>query len=187
MPCGGSTIPIQSAITQWGWSLHTLRGGIDPRDLRFRARFVGAIEIWKDFRSGEGNLSFLGAAGPRRWAEGQLSLRTGYMSLSQSATSQWGWGFHTAVGNIDPEDLFATPLPRRGAVSRRHHTCPTPCASVAGTGMTRQKGVLNRRRTPDIAANTKRACVKYRKQFSCSSSVRWKACRVSTLGMVHHR
>ena len=39
----------QSAITQWGWGFHTLRGGIDPGDLRFRPRVVGVVEIWKDF------------------------------------------------------------------------------------------------------------------------------------------
>ena len=28
--------------------LHTLRGGIDPGDLRFRPRDVGVVEIWRD-------------------------------------------------------------------------------------------------------------------------------------------
>ena len=32
-----------------GWGFHTLRGGIDPGDLRFRLRVVGVVEIWKDF------------------------------------------------------------------------------------------------------------------------------------------
>ena len=27
--------PSQSAITQWGWGFHTLRGGIDLGNLRF--------------------------------------------------------------------------------------------------------------------------------------------------------
>ena len=41
----------------------------------------------------------------RPWPEGQLSPRAGSMSLSQSATSQWGWDFHTVRGGIDPRDL----------------------------------------------------------------------------------
>ena len=45
-----------------------------------------------------------GAAGPRRWSEGQLSPRSGSTNLSQSAASQWGWGFHTVRGGIDPGD-----------------------------------------------------------------------------------
>ena len=44
-----STIPSQSAITQWGWGFHTLRGGIDPGNLRFRPRVVGDLDVWRDF------------------------------------------------------------------------------------------------------------------------------------------
>ena len=39
----------QSAIIQLGWGFHTLRGGIDPGDLRFRSRVAEVVEIWKDF------------------------------------------------------------------------------------------------------------------------------------------
>ena len=45
----GSMSLSQSAITQWGWGFHTLRGGIDQGDLRFRPRFAGVVETWKDF------------------------------------------------------------------------------------------------------------------------------------------
>ena len=38
----------QSAITQWGWGFHTLRGGIDPGDLRYCLRVVGVADAWKD-------------------------------------------------------------------------------------------------------------------------------------------
>ena len=65
-----------------GWGFHTLLGGIDPGDLRFRPRVVGVIEIWKYFESGDEKLSSPGVAGPRRCPERQLSLRTGSMSLS---------------------------------------------------------------------------------------------------------
>ena len=48
-PRAGSKSPRQSAITQWGWSFHTVRGGIDSGDLLFRPRVVGGVKIWKDF------------------------------------------------------------------------------------------------------------------------------------------
>ena len=55
--------PRQSATSQWDWGFHTLRGGIDPGDLRFRTRVVGAVDVWKDFSSGDGNPSSPGCAG----------------------------------------------------------------------------------------------------------------------------
>ena len=70
-PRAGSMSPSQSAITQWGWRFQTLRGGIDPGDLRFRPQVVGVAEIW-----------------PWRWPEGQLSPRAGSVSPSQSAITQ---------------------------------------------------------------------------------------------------
>ena len=108
-PRAGSMRPSRSAITQWGWGFHTLRGGIDPGDLRFRPRVVGVVEVRKYSRSGDGNLSSPGAAGPRRWPEGQLSLRAGSMSPSQSAITRWGWDFHTLRGGIDPGDMCFRP------------------------------------------------------------------------------
>ena len=41
--------PHPSATSQLGWGFHTLRGGIDPGDLRFRPRVVGVAFIWKHF------------------------------------------------------------------------------------------------------------------------------------------
>ena len=32
-----------------GWGFHTLPGGIDPGDRRFRARVVGVADLLKDF------------------------------------------------------------------------------------------------------------------------------------------
>ena len=55
------TIPSQSAIGQWDWGFHTVRGVFDPRDHCFRPRVVGVVEVWKDFQSGDGNLSSRGA------------------------------------------------------------------------------------------------------------------------------
>jgi len=102
-PYAGSMNPSQSATSQWGWSFHTVRGGIDPGDLRFRPRVVGVVEIWKNCWSGDGKLYSPGAAGPR-WPEGRLSPHADSMSPSESAISQWGWGFHTVRGYIDPRD-----------------------------------------------------------------------------------
>ena len=48
-PRAGSMSPSQSAITQRGWGFHTLRGGIDPEDLRFRPRVVESVHLRKDF------------------------------------------------------------------------------------------------------------------------------------------
>ena len=28
-----------------GWGIHTVRGGIDPGNLRFRFRFVGVVDV----------------------------------------------------------------------------------------------------------------------------------------------
>ena len=102
--------PSQSAITQRGWGVpHTLRGGIDPGDLRFRPRVVGVVNIWKYCKSGDETLSSPGVTGPRRCPERKRSPRAGSMSLSQIATSQLGWGFHTLRGGIDPGDLRFLP------------------------------------------------------------------------------
>ena len=30
---------------RWGWRLHTLRGGVDPGDARFRRRVVGVVGV----------------------------------------------------------------------------------------------------------------------------------------------
>ena len=39
----------QSATSELGWGFHTLRGGIDPGDLRLRPRVVGVVEIRNSF------------------------------------------------------------------------------------------------------------------------------------------
>ena len=38
----------QLATNQLGWGFHTMRGGINPGDLRVRPRVVRVVEIWKD-------------------------------------------------------------------------------------------------------------------------------------------
>ena len=39
------TSPNRSAIGQWRWGFHTVRGGVDPGEHRFRSRVV---EVLKD-------------------------------------------------------------------------------------------------------------------------------------------
>ena len=39
--------PISNHPT--GLGFHTLRGGIDPGDLRLRLQVVGVVEVWKGF------------------------------------------------------------------------------------------------------------------------------------------
>ena len=41
------TVPSQTAIGQWDWGFHTLRGGFDPGDHRFRPQVVGVVRVWK--------------------------------------------------------------------------------------------------------------------------------------------
>ena len=89
----------QSVITQWGWGFHIARGEFDPGDLRFRPRVVEGVEIWKGFYPGEISLASPGAAGPRRWPEGQLAPRAGSMNLSQSAITQGNPYLHDRRAN----------------------------------------------------------------------------------------
>ena len=108
-PRAGSISPSQSAITQWGWDFHTARDGTDPGDLRFRLRVVAVVEIWRDFSSGDkpypprcGGTSTLprGATLAARWLHEPQPI---------SNQPEWGWGFHTLRGGIDPGDLHFRP------------------------------------------------------------------------------
>ena len=49
--------PSQSAIAQWDWVFHNVRGGFDPRDHRFRPLVVGLVDVWRDFWYGDRTLS----------------------------------------------------------------------------------------------------------------------------------
>ena len=84
---GGFTNPSQSVISQLGWGIHTVRGGIDPEN--HRSPFSSPVCwsrtcVWKDFRSGDGTI-------PPGW-RWVLALRIP------------GWGFHTVRGGTDPGD-----------------------------------------------------------------------------------
>ena len=56
-PRAGYRIASRSAISQSGLSLRTLRGGVDPGGHHIRPQRVRAGHVWKDFSSGDGNLS----------------------------------------------------------------------------------------------------------------------------------
>ena len=111
-PFADSMSSSQSAISQWGWGFHTVRSAIDPWEL---ISVPGLLELyiyiyaWRSFCSGDGTLSSKGAAGPRRWPEGQFSPRPDSMSSSQPAISQWGWGLHTVLGDMDSWELSFIP------------------------------------------------------------------------------
>ena len=59
-PGMGSYIPrVALPLRTPGWSLHTVRGGIDPGGHRCRPRIIGTVDVQEDF----GSLSSPGAAG----------------------------------------------------------------------------------------------------------------------------
>jgi len=41
----------------WGWGFHTVHGCIDPMNHRFRAWFIGLVDVWNRLDAGDGNLS----------------------------------------------------------------------------------------------------------------------------------
>ena len=40
--------PSQSAIGHWDWGFHSVRGGFDPGDHRFRPQVVGFVDVRRD-------------------------------------------------------------------------------------------------------------------------------------------
>ena len=46
----GTYLPrVALALRTPGWGFHTVRGGIDPGNHRFCPRFVGVVDVSKDF------------------------------------------------------------------------------------------------------------------------------------------
>ena len=122
--CGASSTLAQGATlaARWlhgpqpisnqseGFGVFTPRGAVSTRGISV---FVpGLWELWKLRKiphPGMGSLSSAGVAGHRRWPEGQLSPHADFMSPNQSASSQWGWGFHAVWDGIDPGDFRFRP------------------------------------------------------------------------------
>ena len=42
------TNPSQSEIGRWGWDCHTVRGDINPDDIRVCPLVVAVIDVWID-------------------------------------------------------------------------------------------------------------------------------------------
>ena len=40
--------PTQSEIGRWGWDFDTVRGGINPDDIRVHPRVVEVVHLWMD-------------------------------------------------------------------------------------------------------------------------------------------
>ena len=94
----------QSETSQYGRVFHTVLGGIDPGDPRFRFQVVGVVEISKDFLIRGEILSSPGAAGPRRCPEGKLSARWLY-EPQRISNQEVGLGFPQRAGGVDPGHL----------------------------------------------------------------------------------
>ena len=54
---------VTLAIRIPGWGFHNVRGGIEPGEIHVRHQYIGVVDVWKDFCSGDGTLSFPGGAG----------------------------------------------------------------------------------------------------------------------------
>ena len=99
----------QSATSQLGWGFHTLRGGINPGDLRFRPRVVGVVDIWKGFESGDETHP------PRVWRDSGVgprgTLAARWLHEPQPISNHpAGLGFPHPAGRYRPgESAFTSP------------------------------------------------------------------------------
>ena len=69
---GSYLLRMAMALRTAGRGFHTMRGGIDPDDHRSRPRFVGVVDVWKDFRSGDGTIT-------RALGAGSTNPRLGFL------------------------------------------------------------------------------------------------------------
>ena len=85
-----STSRSQSAISQWGWGFPHRAERYRPGDHRLRPRFIGVVQVWKGLWPGDGTLFPQDAAGST--------------NPSQSAISQWDWGFLHLARRYRPDE-----------------------------------------------------------------------------------
>ena len=71
-------------------------GFYQPEDIHFRPRDVGVVQLRKDCHPGMESYR----------PQVTLALCT---TPSQSAISQWGWGFHNVRGGVDLGELIFVP------------------------------------------------------------------------------
>lgn len=94
--------PSQIVNNLPGKCFHTLRGGVDPGELRLLSHLIGVVYIWKVYDQG------MGPYCPRVGRDYDFfrlytkSARSGSMDPSQIQINPWGWGFDTLGGDIDP-------------------------------------------------------------------------------------
>ena len=85
------------------WGFHTVRGRgrryINPGDVCFRPRVVGVVDVWNEFRPGDGTLPSPSAAGLRLFPERQLSRRAGSISPAVHKSADGG-GVSTPCGAV---------------------------------------------------------------------------------------
>ena len=144
--------PSQSTTILWGCGFYAMRDRNEPGDLRFGPCVIEDVESWKYLLSGNGKLSSPGAAGHRRWPDGQLSLCVGSpypgrvrcnvdvgprgnfhraLSPSQSTTIFWGCGFYAMRDRNEPGDLRFGPCVIEDVESWKYlfcllYTSPSP-------------------------------------------------------------
>ena len=122
----GSTKPNQSAISQRGWDLHAVRGGIDSGDLCFPLRLVRDVDVWQEVLSGDGTLS--------------SPVAVSATNTRQSAIGYWGWGFQHHAERHRPG----------GSPPSSPYCCSCRCAEgflICGSGLI-LPGCGETRRTP---------------------------------------
>ena len=121
--CGGNSTPARDEALAARWlyepqsvSHKGMQVGILHRAARHRsgARIFSSPGFWScicidGLPTRRWYLTSMGAAGSRRWLEGQLSQPAGSMSPSQSAVSGCRRGFQTVRGCVNPGEEHFSP------------------------------------------------------------------------------
>ena len=81
--------PISDQPDRGVGGFHTVRGGIDPMNNLFCARFVRLVDAWKDFLSWDGALSPVGGGGSMILSQQRSANGVGGYTPS-GAVSTWG-------------------------------------------------------------------------------------------------
>ena len=101
--------PSQSAITQRGWGAPHPAGRYRPGGSAFSSAGFWSCRDMEGFLSRGWELILPGCGGTSALARGATLTARCSMSSSPSAIIQWGWGFRTLRGGIDPGELPRRP------------------------------------------------------------------------------
>ena len=74
--------PRQSAIGRWDWGFHTVRGGVNPGDHRFRPGVVGVVDVMERFLN-------LGSGPILPGCDGIVRFSRGATSAARAAPTHW--------------------------------------------------------------------------------------------------